>query len=232
MKRFISFIILMVTFTFASTSFADGSCHHNALTDCGDTINDNSVTNKGGNGGAGGDADAAAYAQSIGVNWNSLSQSQQQSMRAYVTSINKQGQAQFGSVENNGPQVAIKSEYKAAASSAVGPGVETSQVTVTCPLFVQGGISAGGSAVAGSGSLGFTDTDAVPACFALLAARNTAADASNYALWAFYCLSMEAANVESAFCGDWRRHVAMGADYRPAAITAGDYTDAPAPVRD
>lgn len=176
---------------------------------------------KGGNAKAYGgdaDADAAAYAKSIGINYNSLTTTQQTSVKNYVSSTNAQGQGQVGIVKNVGPQVVIEDHsvitYEAAASSAIAPDVNAPNPTAQC-RYSQG-FSIAGSVVVGGGSIGHTTSEYDAICGLWMAVSQTTGEAKILATTAAYCLTMEEAGVEVTPCNGWR-NVISG---KPAEVEA------------
>lgn len=195
MKTILNFLTAAVLLL-PLTAFAFGGSECNGLGNCND---DHSNTATGGAGGDGG------YSKAYGG-----------SAKAYGGFAHQdQDQQQLGIVKNVGPQVVITEttiipEEKYQAPSMVAPGIDTSQVNVECPLYVQDGWSAGASGPGAGLTAGATDAEAIPACFALLAAKNSTGLAKIAAGTAFYCLSMEAAEVDSKQCVGWRDSVRGG----------------------
>ena len=220
-KLFIIAAFLLLPFTVLAEGYENGDdgCERNC--------NNTSTTNKGGKGGTGvgigigigkgGSAYSKAYggnAKAYGGNAYSKGGSAYQGQ--------DQGQSQLGInsqtgiVKNVGSQVVITDESvtifeeKYQAPSMVAPGIDTSQVNVECPLFVQDGWSGSLSGPGAGASAGATDAEAIPTCFALLAAKNSTGEAKKLAGAAFYCLAFEAAGVDNYECDGWRDAVRGG----------------------
>jgi hypothetical protein len=208
MKNFIIALCFCVGALHAHNVMANGEnngpkCNNRS---CNTTTNynDESITNKA----YGGSAYSKAYGGNAKAYGGSAYQGQDQGQY--------QGQGQLGIVKNVGPQVVITDESvttfeeKYQAPSMVAPGIDTSQVNVECPLFVQDGWSAGASGPGAGLSAGATDAEAIPTCFALLAAKNSTGEAKQLAGAAFYCLAFEAAGVDNSECDGWRDAVRGG----------------------
>lgn len=216
MKRIIYAILLSLAFSPAV--WANGECNGpgndcNTIFDFSKT--DNSVTAEGGDGGYskayGGDAKAYGGKGEANVGNGIGNLSPKADADAYSKSTS--GAAALGKYDNT---VTIQDnsvktyEEKYQAPSMVAPGIDTSQINVECPLFVQDGWSAGASGPGAGLTAGATDAEAIPTCFALLAAKNSTGDAKTAANTAFYCLSFEAAGVDNAQCDGWRDVVRGG----------------------
>ena len=176
---------------------------------------------KGGDAYSKSEADAHAYASAGAsafgyVKGGDQYQKAYQSLFASFRNSNYQSQGQLGIVKNVGPQVVITDEstviyeQKYQAPSMVAPGIDTSQIQVKCPLYVQDGWSGSLSGPGAGGSLGATDAEAIPTCFALLAFENSTGKSKEAAGTAFYCLAFEAAGVDSSECDGWRDEVRGG----------------------
>lgn len=212
MKYYILAATLSLAFL-AAPVFANGENNGNGCRNrCGDTTNN--TTNKGGKGGTGigigigkggsaraygGDAESKSYS-------NSKSYSGAYSGSA-AGALSKGEYENDVTVEDNS---VMTYEEKYQAPSMVAPGIDTSQVNVECPLFVQDGWSAGASGPGAGLTAGATDAEAIPTCFALLAAKNSTGEAKVLADTAFYCLSFEAAGVDNSECDGWRDAVRGG----------------------
>ncbi len=179
------------------------------------------VNAKGGKAKANAEADArasaAAHAGALAYCYVKGGDQYQKAYQSLYASFKVQ-QAQLGIVSNVGPQVVIGGDvFEAAASSAFGPSIDVDQINVECPIFVQDGVSIGGSIVEGSGSLGWTDAEKVNFCIAWLVTKNTKLKGvpqedqtveHTLAALTAYCSSFEAIGVDNKKCKDWRHTVA------------------------
>ncbi len=133
--------------------------------------------------------------------------------KLYTSYYNKLSQSQVGIVANVGPQVVITDksvvtyEQKYQAPSMVAPGIDTSQLNVKCPLFVQDGWSGSLSGPGAGASAGATDAEAIPECFAKLVAENSTGTKKTNANLTMYCLAFERIGVENTGCVGWRETV-------------------------
>ena len=134
----------------------------------------------------------------------------------YAQFENSQTQNQLGVVANVGPQVVITDEstviyeQKYQAPSMVAPGIDTSQIQVECPLFIQDGLSGSLSGPGAGISLGGTDADFVPLCAAWLAAKSTTGESQVLARLTAYCLTFDEMGVDNSQCVGWRDTVRGG----------------------
>jgi hypothetical protein len=208
---FAAFVVLSIFAASPAYAFGDQDHTCQGSHNCNETnfnYNDDSVTNKA-YGGDGGYAKAYGGKGEANVGNGIGNLSPKANADAYSTS----GAAALGKYDNT---VTIQDnsvrtyEEKYQAPSMVAPGIDTSQVNVECPLFVQDGWSGSLSGPGAGGSVGATDAEAIPTCFALLAAKNSTGDAKIAANTAFYCLSFEAAGVDNAQCDGWRDVVRGG----------------------
>ena len=171
--------------------------------------------------GKGGDADAKAINvnKNVDVDINKLRNKQNQSQGQGQ----HQGQGQVGIVKNVGPQVVIKQKatYKQAASSAIAPALDVPAPTAKCRYA--SGVSLGGSAIGGAGSLGVTISEWDEICGLWQAAHRTSGQASIDASHAAYCLSFEKANVKNNACEGWRNVLSPSVEFhrRPADYAVG-----------
>ena len=92
----------------------------------------------------------------------------------------------------------------------VAPGIDTSQIQVECPLFVQDGVSGSLSGPGAGIALGATDADFVPLCAAWLAAKNTTGESQVLARLTAYCLTFDEMGVDNSQCVGWRDTVRGG----------------------
>ena len=220
-QLFIMAALLLPLTVFANGENENGNGCRNRCGDTETTNNFGDTNNEGGTGiGIGkAEADAHAYA-SAGASAFGYVKGGDQYQKAYQSLYaqfrNSQTQGQVGIVKNVGPQVEINDnktityEQKYQAPSMVAPGIDTSQVNVDCPLYVQDGWSGSLSGPGAGGSLGATDAEAIPTCFALLAANNSTGATQRLAEIAFYCLAFEAAEVDNSECDGWRDVVRGG----------------------
>jgi len=226
MRNLFIMAALLLSFTVpALAEYDDDDGGTTNITRCngrGSCATNNNTTNGGtgiGVGIAKAEADAHAYA-SAGASAFGYVKGGDQYQSAYQSLFasfrNSNSQSQLGVVANVGPQVVITDnktityEQKYQAPSMVAPGIDTSQVNVDCPLFVQDGWSGSLSGPGAGGSIGATDAEAIPTCFALLAAKNSTGEAKKLAGAAFYCLAFEAAGVDNYECDGWRDAVRGG----------------------
>ena len=166
MKRLMYAIPLLFAMSpMAMAEYDDDDCQGNCPMGGDTTINNINVPiAKGGNayakggdayakgGAAKAEADAHAYASAGAsafgyVKGGDQYQKAYQSLYANFRNSNSQSQGQLGIVKNVGPQVVITDEstviyeQKYQAPSMVAPGIDTSQIQVKCPLYVQDGWS-------------------------------------------------------------------------------------------
>jgi len=213
-------LLIMAAMLLSFTVLADENGCDDDCNGGGDTYN---TTNKGGKGGTGvgigigigkgGSAYSKAYggnAKAYGGNAYSKGGSayQGQDQDQGQGQGQKQGMQYNGNVTVEGDSVLVEDKYQ--APGIVAPGIDTSQVNVECPLYVQDGWSAGASGPGAGLTAGATDAEAIPTCFALLAAKNSTGTAKTLAGTAFYCLSFEAAGVDNSECKGWRDSVRGG----------------------
>lgn len=211
-------LVALLAFAFPVLADGDNENGNGCRNRCGDTEINNTTNNKGGKGGNA-EADAHAYAKAGASAFGYVKggdQYQKAYQSLYAQFRNSQTQGQVGIVENVGPQVVITDEStviyeeKYQAPSMNAPSIDTSQVNVDCPLFVQDGWSGSVSGPGAGAALGATDAEAIPTCFALLAANNSTGATQRLAEISFYCLAFEAAGVDNSECDGWRDEVRGG----------------------
>jgi len=201
----------------------EGDCQGNCP--MGDTINNFGDTNNEGGTGIGvgigigkaeakANASASAHAGALALGYvKGGDQYTSVYNKLYTSYYNKLSQSQVGIVANVGPQVVITDasvvtyEQKYQAPSMVAPGIDTSQLNVKCPLFVQDGWSGSLSGPGAGASAGATDAEAIPECFAKLVAESSTGDKKTKANLTMYCLAFERIGVENTSCVGWRETV-------------------------